>query len=89
MNHIRRLLAGAAVLGMALSGAILGGGSASASTPVIYGANNDSWYHSYVQPGNIYFGAGAAPYFTNLHWTSWNSSGAWRLDCCGPSRLLA
>lgn len=76
-NLIKRLLAGTAVLGVALSGIILGVGQASASTPVIYGAVANSWAHGYVEPGSIQFGMGGSPYIAGLHWTSWSSSGAW------------
>jgi hypothetical protein len=77
MEMIRRLLAGAAILGMAFSGAAIGEGTADASSvPVVYAAHNDGW-HAYVKPGRFYFGNGAAPYFTQLHWTSWNSRSAW------------
>ena len=38
MNIVRKLLVGAAILGMALAGAAIGEGAASASTvPVVYG----------------------------------------------------
>jgi len=74
---IRKLLAGATILGMAFSAAAIGEGTADASTvPVVYAAHNNGW-HAYVKPGYFYFGNGAAPYFTGLHWTSWNSASAW------------
>jgi len=70
MKIIRRLLAGAAILGMAFSGAAIAGGTADASTvPVVYAARADGW-HAYVKPGSFFFGNGGAPYFTGLHWTS-------------------
>ena len=77
MKIIRKLLVGAAIFGMAFSVAAAGEGAASASAvPVVYAAQNDGW-HAYVKPGNFYFGNGGAPFFTQLHWTSWNSSSAW------------
>lgn len=76
MNIIRKLLAGAAILGMALAGAAAVTGTASASTvPVVYGAGAKGW-HASVTPGSFYFGNGGAPYFTSLHWTSWNGTSA-------------
>lgn len=77
MKIIGRLLAGAAILGMAFSGAAIGEGTAHASAvPVVHAAHNDGW-HAYVKPGRFYFGNGAAPFFTGLRWTSWNSRSAW------------
>jgi hypothetical protein len=76
MNIAKRILAGAAILGMALSGAAVGAGAASASTvPVMYGAKINGWQAS-VKPAGIYFGNGGAPYITSLHWTSWNGTSA-------------
>jgi len=77
MKILRKLLAGAAILGMAFSGAAIGEGTADASTaPVAYAAHNNGW-HAYVKPGDFYFGNGGAPYFTGLDWTSWTSASAW------------
>ncbi len=77
MNIIRKLLAGAAILGMALAGAAAVTGTASASTvPVVYGSAAALPWHGYVKPGNFYFGQGAAPEFRNLNWTSWNGTSA-------------
>lgn len=75
MKITKKILAGTAILGMFLSGAVTGAGAASASTvPVVYG---DNGWHGYVKPGSIYFGNGGAPFFTQMHWTSWNGTGAW------------
>ena len=77
MRIAKKVLAGAAILGMAFSGAAIGEGTANASTvPVVYAANANGW-HAYVKPGHFYFGNGGAPYFTGLRWTSWNSMSAW------------
>ena len=75
-TRVRRILAGAAILGLALSGAALAGGAAEASTvPVVYSANADGW-HGYVRPGIIYFGQGGAPFLAKLHWSSWTGTSA-------------
>jgi len=77
MKIIRKLLAGAVITGMALTGAATGAGAASASTvPVVYAADTNAW-HASVEPGRFYFGQGGAPYLTQLHWTSWNGTSAW------------
>lgn len=77
MNIIRKLLAGAAILGMALAGAAAVTGTASASTvPVVYGSAAALPWHGYVKPGNFFFGEGVAPEFRNLNWTSWNGTSA-------------
>jgi hypothetical protein len=77
MNIIRKLLAGAAILGMALAGAAAVTVTASASTvPVVYAADTNAW-HASVEPGRFFFGQGGAPYLTQLHWTSWNGTSAW------------
>ena len=97
MNIIRKLLAGAAILGMALAGAAAVTGTASASTvPVVYGSAAALPWHGYVTPGSFYFGQGGAPYFTSLHWTSWNGTSAqatgklWgQKPGCSPSYLCA
>ena len=61
MRITRKLLAGAAILGMAFSVAATAEGAAGASTvPVMYAAHLDGW-HGYVKPGTIYFGNGGAP----------------------------
>jgi len=77
MKIIGKLLAGAALLGMAFSVAAAGELAASASTvPVVYAAHVDGW-HGYVKPGTIYVGNGGAPYITQLKWKSWGSGSAW------------
>ena len=78
MKIIRKLLAGAAILGIAFSvAATVEGAAASASTvPVMYAAHADGW-HGYVKPRNISFGNGGAPFITNLTWKSWGASSAW------------
>jgi hypothetical protein len=77
MKIIRKLLAAAAILGIAFSVAATAEGAASASTvPVVYAAHIDSW-HGYVKPGSFGFGNGGAPYITQLKWTSWGSGSAW------------
>jgi hypothetical protein len=77
MNIIRKLLAGAAILGMAFSVAATAEGAASASAvPVMYAAHNDGW-HGYVKPGTIDFGNGGSPFITQLTWKSWGSGSAW------------
>ena len=77
MNIIRKLLAGAAILGMALAGAAAGTGTASASTvPVVYGSAAALPWQASVKPGNFYFGQGVAPEFRNLNWSSWNGTSA-------------
>jgi hypothetical protein len=76
MNIIRKLLAGAAILGTALAGVVAVTGTASASTvPVVYAASSNAWQAS-VKPGHFYFGQGVAPEFRNLNWTSWNGASA-------------
>ena len=73
----RRVIIIAAIVAAIIAATLSGAGAASASTvPVVYAAHNDGW-HAYVKPGNFYFGNGGAPYFTGLHWTSWNSTSAW------------
>lgn len=77
MNLARRLLSGAALAGLLLSGAVVAEGSASAATtPVVYAAHADGW-HAYRKPGSFYVGNGGAPYFTNLTWKSWGANSAW------------
>ena len=81
MKNIIRKLRAAAILGMAfavaLTGGAIGAGTASASTvPAVYAAHNDGW-NGYTKPGYFTFGMGGSPYFTDLQWTSWNSSSAW------------
>ena len=76
MKLARRLLSGAALTGLLLSGAVVAEGSASAATtPVIYSANNVPWSAS-RKPAKFYFGNGGAPYMTNLTWKSWGNT-AW------------
>jgi len=97
MNIISKLLAGAAVLGMALTGAVIAEGTASASTvPVVYGSAAALPWHGSVRPGSFYFGQGAAPEFRNLRWTSWNGTSAqatgrlWTVKPgCSPSYTCA
>jgi hypothetical protein len=73
----KKILAGAAILGVAFSGAAIGGGAANASTvPVVYAANAGGW-HANVKPAAIYFGNGGAPFITQLRWSSWNGTSAW------------
>jgi hypothetical protein len=73
----KKILAGAAVLGMTLTGAAIGEETASASTvPVMYGSAAALPWHGYVKPGNFYFGQGVAPELRNLNWTSWNGTSA-------------
>jgi hypothetical protein len=73
----KKILAGAAILGMAFAGAAIGGEAANASTvPVVYAANADGW-HAHVKPAAIYFGQGGAPFLAQLHWSSWNGTSAW------------
>ena len=77
MTVIRQFFAGAAILGIALTGAAAGAGAASASTvPVVYGSAAALPWHGYVKPGNFYFGQGVAPEFRNLNWSSWNGTSA-------------
>ena len=77
MKAANKILAGAAILGMAFSGIAIGGGAAHASTvPVVYAANADGW-HAYVKPAAIYFGQGGDPILGQLHWSSWNGTSAW------------
>ena len=77
MKIATKILAGAAILGMAFSGAAIGGEAANASTvPVVYAANADGW-HAHVKPAAIYFGQGGAPFLAQLHWSSWNGTSAW------------
>ncbi len=77
MKIATKILAGAAILGMAFSGAAIGGGAADASTvPVVYAANANGW-HASVKPTVIYFGQGGAPFLAQLHWSSWNGTSAW------------
>ena len=58
---VRGLLAGGVLAGLLLSGAVIGEGTASASTtPVVYAAYVNGW-HGYVKPGSFYFGNGGAP----------------------------
>ena len=77
MKIIRKLLAAAAILGIAFSVAATAEGAASASTvPVVYAAHIDSW-HGYVKPGSFGFGNGGAPFITQLKWKSWGSGSAW------------
>lgn len=74
MKIAKKILAGAAILGMALTGAAIGEGTASASTvPVVYGSAAALPWHGYVKPGNFYFGQGVAPELQALHsaWPSW------------------
>jgi hypothetical protein len=76
MKIVKKILAGAAILGMALSVSAVEGGAARASTvPVVY-ADANPWQVS-VEPGRFYFGQGGAPYLTGLRWTSWNGASAW------------
>ena len=76
MKIATKILAGAAILGMAFSGAAIGGEAANASTvPVVYAANADGW-HAHVKPAAIYFGQGGAPFLAQLHWSSWNGTSA-------------
>lgn len=71
------ILAGAAILGMAFSGAAIAAGAANASTvPVVYAADADGW-HAHVKPAATYFGNGGAPYITQLRWSSGNGTSAW------------
>ena len=73
----RRLLAGGVLVGLMLSAAVIGEGTANASTtPVVYAAHANGW-HGYVKPGSFYFGNGGAPFITNLTWKSWGSKSAW------------
>ena len=77
MKIIRKLLAGAAIIGLACSVAATAEGAASASTvPVMYAAHADGWY-GYVKPGQVYFGNGGAPFMTQMTWKSWNGTSAW------------
>jgi hypothetical protein len=77
MNIAKKVLAGVAIACMALSGAVITGGPAEASTvPVVYSANADGW-HGYVRPATIYFGQGGAPILADLHWSWWNGASAW------------
>ena len=77
MKIATKILAGAAILGMAFSGAAIGGEAANARTvPVVYAANADGW-HAHVKPAAIYFGQGGAPFLAQLHWSSWNGNSAW------------
>jgi hypothetical protein len=76
---IKRFLAGAAILGVALTAAVVPVASTAASagtTPVMYAAHLDGW-HGYVKPSYVLFGNGGAPYLTNLTWTSWKGTSAW------------
>ena len=78
MRIIRKLLAGAAILGVLLSGASIAATSAVASAvPVVYDAHNDGNWQPYAKPRDIFFGNGAAPFLAGLHWTSWGTKGAW------------
>jgi hypothetical protein len=76
VKAIRKILAEAAVLGLALSVPAVGAASAS-TAPVIYDAHNDGDWQPYVQPGGIFFGNGGAPFLTGLHWSSWGVNGGW------------
>lgn len=73
---IRKIKAGAAILGLACSVAAIGAGPADAGTvPVVYSAHADGW-HGYVRPAAIYFGQGGAPFLAKLHWSSWTGTSA-------------
>ena len=76
MKIIRKLLAGAAILGALLSVAISGNTASASTVPVVYAAHIDGW-HGYVKPGSFGFGNGGAPYITQLKWKSWGSGSAW------------
>ena len=61
----KRLLAAGVLAGLLLSGAVIGEGTASATTtPVVYAAHVNGW-HGYIKPGSFYFGNGGAPFITN------------------------
>ena len=73
---VRKIKAGAAILGLACSVAAIGAGPADAGTvPVVYSAHADGW-HGYVRPAAIYFGQGGAPFLAKLRWSSWNGTSA-------------
>jgi hypothetical protein len=66
MRIAKKILAGAAILAVALPGSALGTAAANASTvPVVYSAQADGW-HGYVKPSAIDFGQGGAPLSVKL-----------------------
>jgi hypothetical protein len=64
----RALLAVGVLAGLLLSGAVIGAGTASASTtPVVYAAHVNGW-HGYVKPGSFYPGATVPSWIFPLVW---------------------